>query len=136
MRLHDLTVALTETDTNIPNSIRHTLPKTVLFPDMNNQYEFYKFVISLASHPEIDNTVTLTHPLRDVPIAVAYSEQEYEMIKAAAARLGKRTEEIAYGGSEEIPGNNTVSPVMKFSMIESHANIMRTLINDIESIRK
>lgn len=131
MRLRDLVIPLTETDTNIPDSVRHTLPKTVLFPDMNNQYEFYKFVVAMATHPEIDSTVTLNHRLRDVPIAVAYSDAEYDMITSVAKRLGKRYEEIAYNGSEELPGTGTTSPVMKFHMSEAHIDIMRSLFDAI-----
>lgn len=137
MRLHDIYDRLDEgenfPETNLPDSIRHTLPKTLIFPDMDGYYEFYKFVVAMASHPELDDKFYTNRPMRDVPIAVAYSEAEYEMIKAVAARMGKKVEEIAYKGSHEQPGVNTVSPVMRFQMSEAHIDIMRALLEQMDS---
>jgi hypothetical protein len=111
--------------------IRHTLPKTVLFPDMNSYYEYYKFVTAMASHPEIDNVPEEPLPLRDVPMAVAYTPQEYDMILATAKRMGKKTQEIAFHGSHEPPGGNIESPVMKFNMFESEAEQIRSILEGI-----
>lgn len=119
-------------ETNLPDGVRHTLPHTVIFPDMDGYYEFYKFVVAMGSHPEISDDFYKSRPLRDVPIAIAYTEQEFEMIKAVAERLGKKWEEVAYKKSQEQPGVNTVSPVMKFKMTESHFDIMRALFKTIE----
>ena len=120
-------------ETNIPDGVRHTLPHTVIFPEMDSYYEFYKFVVAMASHPELDKAFYKDRPLRDVPIAVAYTPVEFEMIKAVAERLGKKWEEIAYDGSKEQPGINSVSPVMKFNMTESHIDIMKALLEAIDN---
>ena len=114
-------------DTNLPMGVRHSLPHTVIFPDMNHDWEFYQFVVAMAAHPELEDSFYKHRPLRDVPIAVAYTEQEFEMIKQVAKRMGKKWEEVAYKKSQEAPGVNTVSPVMKFNMTESHIDIMRAL---------
>jgi len=112
---------------NLPMGVRYSLPHTLIFPDMNNEWEFYQFAVAMAAHPEISDEFYKHRPLRDVPIAVAYTEQEYEMIKAVAKRMGKKVEEIAFKKSQESPGVNTVSPVMKFNMTESHIDIMKAL---------
>ena len=132
MRLSDIEPLYEDTVTNIHKDIRYTLPKTVIFPDMDLYYEYYKFVTAMASHPELDPEYFKTIPLRDVPIAIAYTPQEYEMIQAVAQRMGKKTEEIAFSGSKEPPGGNTVSPVMKFNMFESNADQMRSLIERLK----
>jgi len=130
MRLTDLIVEATEAD--IPLGTRHTLPKTVILPDMDLYYEFYRFVTAMACHPELDRNPDKGRPLRDVPMVVAYTPQEYEMVKAVAARMGQRIEEIAFDGSQEIPGGNTVSPVAKFNMRECHLDVMKALLECIK----
>ena len=131
MRLRDLyespEISVDHNDTNLPMGIRHSLPYTCIFPDMNNEWEFYQFVVGMGCYPNMSDDFYKTRPLRDVPIAVAYTEQEYEMIKAVAKRMGKKVEEIAFKKSQESPGVNTVSPVMKFNMTESHIDIMKAL---------
>lgn len=129
MRLRDLIVESKETD--MPIGTRYTLPKTVILPDMDLYYEFYRFVMGMACHPELENHPPAAKPYRDVPLVVAYTPQEYEMVKAVAARMGQRIEEIS-GGSTEIPGGNTVSPVAKFNMSESHIDIMKALLAEME----
>ena len=133
MKIKDICQDLNEAEHhNLPLDTRYTLPRTVIFPDMDLYYEYYKFVTAMASHPEIDSNATmLNKPLRDVPIAVAYTPQEYDMIIDVAKRMGKKTEEVAFGGSTEPPSGNTTSPVMKFDMFESETDHMRKLIGDI-----
>lgn len=130
MRIYDLIVE--SDDTNLPSGVRHSLPHAVIFPEMDSYFEFYKFVCGLGLYPETNDTFYKKKPLRDVPMAVAYTPQEFEMIKDVAARLGKKWEEVSYEGSQEMPGVNTVSPVMKFNMTEAHIDIMRALLEAIE----
>lgn len=129
MRLSHL---INEAETDLPMGTRYTLPRTVILPDTDLYYEYYRFVTAMACHPELDPSVTNERSLRDVPIIVAYSPQEYEMIKAVAARMGKKIEDISVG-SVEPPGGNTVSPVMKFRMDEKQMDILRALLESVES---
>lgn len=132
MRLRDLQEATTvKAGLNIPDSVRYTMPRTVMFPDMDLYYEYYEFVKAMACHPELSDGITTDKNMRDVPIAVAYTPQEFEMIKAVAKRMGKKFVEIAFDGSKEAPGGNTVSPVMKFNMFESESDKMRTLMEKL-----
>ncbi len=129
MRLRDIIV---ETESDLPMGVRNTLPRTVILPDMDLYYDFYRFVSDMACHPEIEGTPKKRRSLRDVPLVVAYTQQEYEMVKAVAERMGQRMEEIAFEGSQEPPGGNTVSPVAKFHMSECHVDIMRALLECIK----
>ena len=131
MRLRDIIAESAESD--IPLGVRHTLPKTIILPDMDLYYEFYRFVTAMACHPELEKNPTKTKALRDVPMVVAYTPQEYEMVKAVAARMGQRIEEIAFDGSQEQPGGNTVSPVAKFHMSECHLDVMKALLECLEA---
>jgi hypothetical protein len=133
MRINDLYQDLKEEKShNIPLGTRYTLPRTVIFPDMDLYYEYYKFVTAMASHPKLEDHATmLNKPLRDVPMAVAYSDAEFDMIMDVAKRMGKKAEEIAFDGSKEPPGANTTSPVMKFNMFESASEQMRKIIGDL-----
>lgn len=118
MRLRDLT-PLSESENNLPHSYKHTMPQTVIIPDMDLYYEFYRFVTNMACHPEEDNGIFDTPAMRDVPVAVAYTPQEFEMIKATAKRMGFDISDVAFKKSEEPPDTQKVSPVMKFSMFET-----------------
>lgn len=134
MRLKDFYQINETAELNIPDAIRHTLPKTVIFPDMDLYYDYYKFVKAMACHPELNDKVIDDKTMRDVPVAVAYTPQEYDMIMSVAKRMGQKTEEIAFGGSQEPPGINTVSPVMKFDMFESNSEIMRGFIEEVDRV--
>jgi hypothetical protein len=136
MRLSDLYHRIDESAvTDLPLGTRHTLPRTVILPDTDLYYEYYRFVTAMACHPELDPSMTTDRNLRDVPIVVAYTPQEYDMIKAVAARMGKKVQEIAFNGSVEEPGGNTVSPVMRFSMSEAHLDVMKALTEHVMSDR-
>jgi hypothetical protein len=99
---------------------------------MDLYYEYYKFVTAMASHPELDNAHTNDRPLRDVPMAVAYTPEEYDMIMATAKRMGFKAEDVSSDDSKEPPGGNTESPVMKFNMFESQAEQMRSILEGIK----
>jgi hypothetical protein len=100
---------------------------------MASNFEYYRFVVGMASHPEVDDKFYEPVLLRDIPMAVAYTKEEYDMIKAVAKRLGHKTEEISFGGSKEIPGIHTASPVMPFKMTEAQDDIARALLECAEA---
>lgn len=114
----DITTRGTKKGTmSLPANFRHSMPSTNSFEDMDMYYEFYRFVVALAGSPET-NVPDNAH-MRDVPIAVAYTKAEHDMIQRTAKRLGFAPTELAYEGSKELPDTYTVSPVMKFNMSES-----------------
>jgi hypothetical protein len=117
----------------LPPSFQHSMPATHSFPDMDNSYGFYRFVVAMAGMPEKDD-IEDNVALRDIPIAVAYTKEEHDMIHAAAERLGIKPDELAYHGSHELPDTYTKSPVMKFHMTESHNKKLRGLIKLSEAM--
>ena len=117
---------------SLPASFRHTMPSTSSFDDMDMYYEFYRFVVALAGNPESDPP-SEAH-MRDVPIAVAYTKAEHDMIQRTAKRLGFQPTELAYEGSRELPDTYTTSPVMKFSMPESQQRKLRDMVRLSEAM--
>lgn len=115
MRLKDLK-PLNEGNDKMPHSYKHTMPQSVIIPEMDLYYEFYKFVTNMACHPELENQIDGDNAMRDVPVAVAYTPQEFEMIKATAERMGFDLSTVAFQKSQEPPDTHVASPVMKFDM--------------------
>ena len=138
MRVHDLysdlfevkaqpgSMAYQVTQGQLPPAFQHSMPDTHSFPDMDANYGFYRFVVAMAGHPE--TTATKDSPLRDQPIAIAYTEQEHEMIHKVAASMGLTPKELSYEKSRELPDTYTVSPVMKFHMPEGQQRRLRDAI--------
>lgn len=111
----------------LPPSFQHSMPATHAFPDMDSYYGFYRFVIAMAGYPE-DTSIPLQSRMRDIPLAVAYTKQEHDMIHATAKRMGVKADELAYHGSKELPDTFTKSPVMKFHMPESQQRRLKDVI--------
>jgi hypothetical protein len=117
----------------LPPSFQHSMPATHSFPDMDPYYQFYRFVIAMAGHPDDANS-PLESRMRDIPIAVAYTKQEHDMIHAVAKRMGFKADELAYHGSRELPDTYTKSPVMKFKMDENQQRKLAGLIKLSEAM--
>ena len=117
----------------LPPSFQHSMPATHSFPDMDNSYGFYRFVVAMAGLPE-KNDIVDNVALRDIPIAVAYTKEEHDMIHRAAERLGIVPDELAYHGSSELPDTYTTSPVMKFHMPEGQERRLNGLIKLSEAM--
>jgi len=117
----------------LPPSFQHSMPGTHAFPDMDNSYGFYRFVVAMAGHPE-KTDVDMEMPLRDIPIAVAYTKEEHDMIHNVAARMGITAEELSYDKSSELPDTYTTSPVMIFRMDESRYKRFLDLIQISEAM--
>jgi hypothetical protein len=117
----------------LPPSFQHSMPATHSFPDMDAGYGFYRFVVAMAGSPD-SNDVDMNIAMRDIPIAVAYTKQEHDMIHAVAEKMGIKPDELAYHGSHELPDTYTTSPVMKFTMPESRARKLLGLIKLSEAM--
>lgn len=143
MRVHDLYGDLFENAPSVgavvaglPPSFQHSMPATHAFPDIDNYYGFYRFVIAMAGEPGEpgESIIPLQSNMRDIPVAVAYTKQEHDMIHRTARRMGSKAIELAYQGSQEQPDTYTKSPVMKFSMPESSMAKLRGLIQLSEAM--
>jgi hypothetical protein len=131
MKIRDLDRHLRESSSDpLHHSIRYTMPHSVVIPEMDEYYEYYRFATALAGYPNTENSHANVMDLRNNPVAVAYTPQEMEMIKDTARRLGFATKDVAGSTVQEAPGGNTVSPVMRFNAFDSLGESMRDIIMD------
>jgi len=118
MKIHDLFQGLFEGKQQKPHELlAHSMPHTMTFPDMDPNYEFYRFVVAMAGTPENNNSGQQS-PLRDVPLAVAYTAQEADMIQKVCHRMGIKHMVIADTNSKELPATHKISPVPKRKKFE------------------
>ena len=99
---------INEDRNNLPSNAKHALNRMVVMPDMDMFYEYYRFMTMTAGEPE--EKIPPTGQLRDTPAALPYTDEEMDMIKNAAGRLGRTVVDISKKASEQ-PGTNLKSPV-------------------------
>lgn len=97
-----------EDKNNLPPNAKTAMNRMVVMPDMDMFYEYYRFMNMTAGEPE--EKIPATGMLRDVPVALPYTEAEMVMINNAAKRMGRRVIDISKKGSEA-KETNTSSPV-------------------------
>lgn len=113
MKIHHLYQEIFEAkDPKVHDLLSHHMPHTLTFPDMDPNYEFYRFVVAMAGTPETNNAGEES-PLRDIPLAVAYAPQEAEMIHKVCHKMGIKHTVLANQHSRELPTTHKVSPVPK-----------------------
>ena len=84
--------------------------KATYYPQMDNNYELYRFGISMASSPNADTPVT---SVGDVPVIYAYSKGDEEIIKATEKHHKIKGKQISSTDSKEPDGTYTASPTAK-----------------------
>jgi hypothetical protein len=137
MKIKDIDRQLKESSSDpLHHGIKHTMPHSVVIPEMDEYYEYYRFATALAGCPDENNSHAHFLDLRDNPVAIAYTPQEMEMIMRTAKRLGFTPKDVAYPGATEIPGGNTVSPVMKFNAFDNLAEGMRAIIDHYQDLEE
>jgi hypothetical protein len=79
-----------------------------------SQYMNYRMGIALAGAPTFPTKMEADNWIGGDPLISSYTEEEYEMVKAAALQVGAGAIENWTGKrSEEIPGINKTSPLAK-----------------------
>lgn len=95
------------------HSLVHNMPTTVAFPDLDPYYDFYRFVIALAGAPDPNTIHDDPKYLKNIPVAVAYTDVEKDMIERVTKRLGLRHTVLTLGSSQELPDTHIHSPVAR-----------------------
>lgn len=106
MRLKEF---VNEDTNNVPKYAEPVMSRLFLMPGMSSYYEFYRFMTLTAGEPT-ENFPT-TGNLRDVPVALAYTQEEQQMVLNAMKRMGKKGSFATGPGSEEPSDTNKKSPV-------------------------
>jgi len=87
-----------------------TLPPSMLYPDMDPGYDYYRFMTVVAAHPHHKAPHEHEH-FRDSPVAAAYCPEEIDMLNDAIKGLGHKTVWVTKEKGREPDSNNKVSPV-------------------------
>ena len=87
-----------------------TLPPSMVYPDMDPGYDYYRFMTVVASHPHHKAPHDHEH-FRDHPVAAAYSSEEVDMLSNAIKGLGHKTMWITKEKGVEPSSTNKTSPV-------------------------
>jgi hypothetical protein len=102
---------LNEDPNNVGDVHKAAIDTLLTVPEMDGFYEFYRFMNAAAAEP--DKSIPSTGMLRDNPVALPYTQHDYDMIKKAASKMGKTVKAVTPSGSNEINGTNSTSPVAK-----------------------
>jgi len=117
MRIKELMELNMSRDGKIPNVVQETLPPTLTAPDMDQYYEYYRFLVSLAGWPEESN-IPSNGPISDGPYIAPYTPQEHEHTIAILKKMGKKIRHVTSKPSIEPDWVNKSSPVRKFEDLD------------------
>ena len=95
------------------HNLVHNMPTTVAFPDLDPYYDFYRFVVAMAGSPDPDTIHDDPKYLKNIPVAVAYTDVERDMIERVTKRLGIKHTVLTLGNSQELPDTHVHSPVAR-----------------------
>ena len=109
MRLFDLY----EGKVVMSSLVKDCLPPSMMFPDMDNEYEHYRFTLALAGSSGRDKPIDGT--LRNHPVAVAYTKEEFDIIDQARKSMKKEKHLFNHTNSREREDVHKISPVRKFT---------------------
>jgi hypothetical protein len=100
---------ITERD-NAPRHAKAAMNNMLVLPDMDMYYEYYRFMSMVAGEPDV-KVDGPADTFRDMPAAMAYTDEEQQMILNSLKRMGKKAKFVSGKGSAELPEVNTKSPV-------------------------
>ena len=93
-------------------SVQEALPPTLSVPDMDQYYEYYRFLVAIAGQPE--TAIPLQGPIEDGTYIAPYSKQELDHVLKLLKKMGKTPKFITHKPSKEMDNVNNKSPVRKF----------------------
>ena len=87
-----------------------TMPPSLVYPDMDPGYGYYRFMTVVAAHPHHKAPHEHEH-FRDQPLATVYCPEEMDMLNNAIKGLGHKSKWITKEKGREPDSNNKASPV-------------------------
>ena len=101
---------ITEKKARIHPDHQSALGPSMVYPDMDMGYDYYRFMTRVAGYPEHIAPHDHEH-YRDYPVAAAYTQQELEMLKGSVKGTPWTGKVISDTDPHEPDSNNKVSPV-------------------------
>jgi hypothetical protein len=87
-----------------------TMPRSMVFPDMDPGYNYYRFMNVVAAHPHHKAPHDHDH-FRDHPFASVYTDEEHKMLKDSLKGLGYKTKWLTKEKGKEPDSVHKISPV-------------------------
>lgn len=87
-----------------------TMPASMVYPDMDPGYDYYRFMNIVAAHPHHKAPHDHEH-FRDHPFVSAYTDQEVEMLNNSIKGLGHKVKWLTKTKGVEPTSTNKSSPV-------------------------
>jgi hypothetical protein len=98
---------------DIPQSSREALPPSMVVPDLDPNYEYYRLLVALAGLPDNDH-IPLNSVLKDKPLIIPYTQIEHDEVMKILAKMDKNPEHLTKAPSIELPDTHKISPVRVF----------------------
>lgn len=101
---------ITEESSSIFPYDEKRLANIMVMPELDQYYEFYRFMIAAACSPDAPSSDS---HLNDKPAAVAYTLEDEKKLKHALKLMGKKGKWMASGEAKEPNDTSTISPIAK-----------------------
>jgi len=102
---------------DLPISSRESMPPSMVVPDLEPNYEYYRLLVALAGLPDNDD-IPLNSVLKDKPLIIPYSKIEHDHVMKMLAKMEKNPEPLTKAPSIETDDVHKVSPVRTFKDYE------------------
>jgi len=113
MLINDLLESIVSRDSKIPRSPSTTSQSRLTSLGMDQYYEYYRFLVSIAGWPEETN-IPIEGPIRDGPMMAPYTSQEREHVIQVLKKMGKQVHEVPSKPTIDPEFPVTSSPVRAF----------------------
>lgn len=91
--------------------VEKQLANIMVIPELDQYYEFYRFMIAAAMAP--DSSPQEAPDLANRPTAYAYTKEDELKLKHALRHMNKKGKWLSSGDADENSTTHTVSPVAK-----------------------
>jgi len=98
---------------DLPAGSREAMPPSMVVPDLDPNYEYYRLLTAIAGLPSDDN-IPLNSVLKDKPLIIPYTKIEHEEVMKILAKMEKHPEHLTKAPSIEMDDVHKVSPVRAF----------------------
>jgi hypothetical protein len=89
---------------------KSTMPASMVYPDMDPGYDYYRFMNIVAAHPHHKAPRDHDH-FRDQPFASAYTDAEVDMLNKSLKSSGHKAKWLTKEKGKEPDSVHRVSPV-------------------------
>ncbi len=101
---------ITEQSSSVHPYDEKRLANIMVLPNIDQFYEFYRFMISVACSPGMPSP---DDDLNNKPAAIAYTQADEDKLKHALRIMGKKGKWMTSGEAKEPNDTSVVSPVAK-----------------------